>query len=185
MKVILLEDVKNLGRKFEVHEVADGYGTNFLIPQGKARVATDAVVAEFEEKMRQAEEERAARREAMKEALAELAGTEVKLVRKANEQGQLFAGVNAEDISEVLERDHDVKLEEDYITVEPALKKVGEHEVEVILEDESVNLMVVIEAEEGSNDASVDVDDDEEADEEASASDPESEGEEDVEEDEN
>ncbi|MDX1608427.1 MAG: 50S ribosomal protein L9, partial [Candidatus Spechtbacterales bacterium] len=56
MKVILLEDVKNLGKKWEVKKVSEGYARNFLLPRGLVKVATPAAIAELEEEMAKQEE---------------------------------------------------------------------------------------------------------------------------------
>src|SRR6266568_2471243 len=89
MQVILLDKVVNLGNLGEIVKVKDGYARNFLIPQGRARRATEANKAEFE-----------ARRVELEKA----AGTTVKLTQKAGVDGRLFGSVTNFDVAEELNK---------------------------------------------------------------------------------
>ncbi|PSO45452.1 MAG: 50S ribosomal protein L9 [Parcubacteria group bacterium SW_6_46_9] len=100
MQIILLEDVPNVGKKYEEHEVADGYGTNYLLPNGLARVATDRTRSQLKKKKAQIEKKRQQKREEKLEKLAEIAGQTVSITAKTGDQGQLFAGIYPEDIAE-------------------------------------------------------------------------------------
>lgn len=104
MQVILLEKVVNLGNLGEVVRVRDGYARNFLIPQRKARRATDAALKEFE--ARRAELEKAqAEKLAAAQALGErVAGFQLKIVQKAGVDGRLFGSVTNADIAEGLRK---------------------------------------------------------------------------------
>ena len=102
MQVILLENINHLGKLGDVVKVKDGYGRNFLIPQGHAKRATKAAIAEFEP--RRAELEKAqAERLATAQALAEkMNGTVVEIASKAGVDGRLFGSVTNHDIAEAL-----------------------------------------------------------------------------------
>lgn len=102
MQIILLDKVVNLGGLGDVVKVKDGYARNFLIPQGKAKRATSANLAEFE--ARRAELERiAAEQLAAAQALgAKLEGLAVTIARKAGVDGRLFGSVTNADIAEAL-----------------------------------------------------------------------------------
>ncbi|HXD41581.1 MAG TPA: 50S ribosomal protein L9 [Ramlibacter sp.] len=104
MQVILLDKVVNLGNLGEIVKVKDGYARNFLIPQGRARRATEANKAEFE--ARRVDLEKAAGAKlAESQALGEkLAGTTVKLTQKAGVDGRLFGSVTNFDIAEELNK---------------------------------------------------------------------------------
>lgn len=145
MKVILLEDIAQLGKKYDTVEVADGYGMNYLIPQGKARTATDKVQAKLKKEKERLEEKRKARRQEIAEELSKIDGSTVTLTRKAGDHGQLFAGVDAEDLADEIQRELDIALEADYIQIEQPIKKVGTHEVSVVVEDETATLEIEIE----------------------------------------
>lgn len=138
MQIILLEKLANLGQLGDVVKVRDGYARNFLIPQGKARRATEAAIKEFE--VRRAELEKAqADRLAAARALGEkLAGTIVRVTEKAGVDGRLFGSVSNFDIAEGL-RKLGFAVEKAMIRL-PAgpLKTVGDATVEVALHGEVV-----------------------------------------------
>jgi large subunit ribosomal protein L9 len=102
MQIILLEKVINLGTLGEIVKVKDGYARNFLIPEGKARRATEAAKAEFEAKRAELEKAAAATLAAAQALGEKLAGTTVKLTQKAGVDGRLFGSVTNFDIAEEL-----------------------------------------------------------------------------------
>jgi large subunit ribosomal protein L9 len=102
MQVILLDKVVNLGNLGEIVKVKDGYARNFLIPQGRARRATEANKAEFEAKRVELEKAAAAKLAASQAQGEKLAGTTVKLTQKAGVDGRLFGSVTNFDIAEEL-----------------------------------------------------------------------------------
>ena len=104
MQVILLDKVVNLGNLGEIVKVKDGYARNFLIPQGRARRATEANKAEFEAKRIELEKAAAAKLVASQGEGEKLAGTTVKLTQKAGVDGRLFGSVTNADIAEELNK---------------------------------------------------------------------------------
>jgi large subunit ribosomal protein L9 len=102
MQVILLEKVVNLGNLGEIVKVRDGYARNFLIPQGRARRATDANKAEFEAKRAELEKAAAAKLSEAQAQGEKLAGKNVKVTQKAGVDGRLFGSVTNHDIAEEL-----------------------------------------------------------------------------------
>jgi large subunit ribosomal protein L9 len=102
MQVILLDKVVNLGNLGEIVRVKDGYARNFLIPQGRARRATEANKAEFEAKRIELEKAAATKLAASQAEGEKLAGTTVKLTQKAGVDGRLFGSVTNFDIAEEL-----------------------------------------------------------------------------------
>ena len=102
MQVILLDKVVNLGDLGEIVKVKDGYARNFLIPQGRARRATDANKAEFEAKRVELEKQAAAKLADAKATGEKLGGLTVKLTQKAGVDGRLFGSVTNFDIAEEL-----------------------------------------------------------------------------------
>ena len=104
MQIILLDKVVNLGNLGEIVKVKDGYARNFLIPQGRARRATEANKAEFEAKRVELEKAAAAKL-AESQALGEkLGGTTIKLTQKAGVDGRLFGSVTNADVAEELNK---------------------------------------------------------------------------------
>lgn len=148
MKVILLQDVPKVGRRYDVTDVKDGYGLNFLIPQGLARIANDANMAALAAQKAEHEKERAQHEKAMGERLQELAEKKVTFTEKANEQGHLFAGIQREDVARELKAQLDIEVRPEAVDLEHALKEVGEHEISVTLADTEATVIVEIQAEE-------------------------------------
>lgn len=102
MKVLLIKDVKNLGKAGEIKDVKDGYGQNFLVSKGLARAATEAVIKQYAAQ----EKERIAHEKAHKTELLtlaeKLASVSIKIVKKVGANGSLFGALKKEDIAEAL-----------------------------------------------------------------------------------
>jgi large subunit ribosomal protein L9 len=102
MEVILLEDVRNLGEMGEVVDVANGYGRNFLIPQGLAEPATAAKKSQIDHQLSVISARRDKEREAAQAVLSEIDGVSISVPARVAEEGKLYGSVNARDIAEVL-----------------------------------------------------------------------------------
>jgi large subunit ribosomal protein L9 len=143
MQIILLEKVVNLGNLGDVVKVKDGYARNFLIPQRKARRATEANIAEFAG--RRAELEKAAA-EKLKAAQAQgekLTGTTLKIGAKAGVDGRLFGSVTNFDIAEALgKQGYEVEKSQIRLPQGP-LKTAGDHQVQVALHTDVVSEITV------------------------------------------
>lgn len=148
MQVILLEDVPDVGKKYEEHEVADGYGTNYLLPNGLAQVANERTRAKYSQQKEELEKKRREQREKKAEMLDQIDGESVTIATKTGDQGQLFAGVYAEDIAEAVNDavDMDMEVAPDDIDREQPLQKVGEYEVDVAVLEESATVAVSVES---------------------------------------
>jgi large subunit ribosomal protein L9 len=102
MQIILLDKVVNLGNLGDIVKVKDGYARNFLIPEGRARRATEAAKAEFEAKRADLEKAAAAKLAEAQGQAAKLEGANVKITQKAGVDGRLFGSVTNFDIAEEL-----------------------------------------------------------------------------------
>lgn len=142
MKVVLREDVENLGRKGDLLDVADGYGRNFLVPRGLALRATKGAAkqAAAMQRNRAAREERD--RAGAEELAAKLVGR-VELKARAGEGGKLFGSVTAADIAEAVRAQHGVELDRRTIELAEPLKELGAAEVPVRLHPEVVATLAV------------------------------------------
>jgi len=135
MKLILREDVENLGKGGELVEVKPGYGRNYLLPRGLAVVANPRNIREIEHQ-KQVAAAKAAKMRASAEALARrLADTPVSLTRKVGEQDKLYGSVTAMDIAEALGR-RGLSIDRRSIDLAEPIKTVGEFEVPVKLHHE-------------------------------------------------
>ncbi|MFZ9314522.1 MAG: 50S ribosomal protein L9 [Burkholderiaceae bacterium] len=103
MQVILLDKVANLGTLGEVVRVKDGYARNFLIPQGMARRATQAAIAEFEARRAELEKAAAAKLAEAQALAGKISGLVVEIRQKAGVDGRLFGSVTNFDIAEALQ----------------------------------------------------------------------------------
>ncbi|MGE5312099.1 MAG: 50S ribosomal protein L9 [Nitrospirota bacterium] len=130
MKVILTEDIPKLGKTGDTVEVARGYGRNYLVPQGKALLASSKNVKAVEHKRRLLRRKaEMTRKEA--EGLAEkIKGITVKLARKVVEEGKLYGSVTVSDLLQALEA-RGVVLERKQIKLDEPIKAIGEYKVTV------------------------------------------------------
>ncbi|MBI4133076.1 50S ribosomal protein L9 [Candidatus Uhrbacteria bacterium] len=135
MKVIFLQEVQDVAQKGDVKDVADGYASNFLFPQGLARAATKEALAELEA-ARQAEEKAALEDLQRAERLAErLDGFELELKTKASDTGTFYAAITPRRIAEELKH-HGFVVPSDGVAfkVEHPIKEPGEYEAVVHLD---------------------------------------------------
>jgi len=133
MQIILLERVVNLGQLGDVVKVKDGYARNFLIPQGKARRATQAAIAEFQARRADLEKVQADKLDAARREGERLAGITLQVSEKAGVDGRLFGSVTNIVIAEGL-RKQGYAVEKAMVRLPNGpIKTVGEHEVEVAL----------------------------------------------------
>jgi len=146
MQVILLERVVNLGQLGEVVKVKEGYARNFLIPQGKARRATEAAIKEFEARRADLEKAQADRLAAAQAEGEKLNGTTVRITAKAGVDGRLFGSVTNYDIAEALAKQGFQVNKAQVRMPQGPLKAVGEHPISVALHTDvavEVNVTVV------------------------------------------
>ena len=134
MPIILLEKVVNLGQLGDVVRVRDGYARNFLIPQGKARRATQAAVAEFEARRAELERLQAEKLAAAQAEGEKLAGRQFSLNEKAGVDGRLFGSVTNANVAETLHKAGFASVQKSMIRMpEGHIKTIGEHPVQVAL----------------------------------------------------
>jgi large subunit ribosomal protein L9 len=145
MQVILLEKVINLGTLGQIVKVKDGYARNFLIPEGKARRATETAKAEFEAKRVELEKAAAAKLAEAQGLGEKLAGTTVKLTQKAGVDGRLFGSVTNFDIAEELTKGGYKVAKAQVRMPNGPIKVVGDSSVSVALHtDVVVNVNVTV-----------------------------------------
>jgi large subunit ribosomal protein L9 len=147
MKVILREEVENLGKGGEVVDVKPGYGRNYLLPRGLAVIATTKNVRELDHEKAMAAA-KAAKLRASAEAVAKrLSETPVTLKRKVGEQDKLYGSVTAMDVAEALAA-RGLSIDRRSIDLAEPIKSVGKFEVPVKLHSEVAGkVKVTVEAE--------------------------------------
>lgn len=133
MRVVLLQDVRKIGRIYEIKGVADGYAINFLIPQGLAKKA-DKETVEWALKQQKIREEQAKTDlEKSGKMVRQIDGLEVEIPEKIGDKGQLFEKINAAKIAAKLqEMGYSIKKNQIYLPED--IKEVGEYEVKISFE---------------------------------------------------
>jgi|SRR5881394_691654 len=149
MEVILLEKVKNVGGIGDRVRVKSGFARNFLIPQGKATLATSANIEKFEARRAELEAKAATELEAARARAKKLEGQVLRLKAQAGSEGKLFGSIGTVDIAEACGK-LGVPVERSEVRMhEGPLRVIGEHKVELHLHaDVNVELTVVVESEE-------------------------------------
>lgn len=134
MQIILLEKVANLGGLGDVVKVKDGFARNFLIPQGKAKRATDANLKAFEAKRAELEKQQAEILVAAQARAEKLEGFAATIAQKAGVDGRLFGSVTNHDIAEALSAASGLKVVKMEVRLpDGPLKLVGEYDVVIAL----------------------------------------------------
>jgi len=132
MKVLLLKDVYKLGRAGDVKKVANGYGRNYLIPQGLAVLATPAALKQADYIRVEADKQRAVLNEEMSGLAEQLKGITLSFAVRASETGRLYGSVNTRMIAEALSEKVGVEISHRQIDAQP-LRTIGEHAIRVRL----------------------------------------------------
>ncbi len=133
MKVILKQDVHNLGKKNALVNVNDGYAKNFLIPKGLAMEASATAVNEM--KMRESAEKNKKEHEMAnaKKQADKIKALALNIKSKAGENGKLFGSITSKDIAEKLEKDHQIQIDKRKIVLPDAIKAIGTYDIEIKL----------------------------------------------------
>lgn len=148
MKVLLLEDVINLGQAGDVVSVADGYGRNYLIPRGMAKVATSGALKQADQIRKSGERKRDRELASAQDLARRIEALTLTFQARAGEKGKLYGSVTTADLAEAMERELGQEIDRRKIISDP-LRQLGEHSVEVrLMTDVSATLKVIIESEE-------------------------------------
>ncbi|MEK6246056.1 MAG: 50S ribosomal protein L9 [Pseudomonadota bacterium] len=143
MQVILMEKLANLGKLGDVVKVKDGYARNYLIPQGKAKRATEENLKTFEVRRAELEKAQAAAIAQAQERGAKLDGLTLKMAQKAGVDGKLFGSVTNHDIVDALKA-QGFEVERSQVRMPAgALKQVGEYPLQIALHTDMVVTITV------------------------------------------
>lgn len=143
MQIILLEKLANLGELGAVVKVKEGYARNYLIPHGKAKRATQANIAEFEQRRTELESAQATARAAAQERAAKLDGLLVQITQKAGVDGKLFGSVTNIDIAEALKAQGFEVPRAAIRMPEGPLKQVGDQTIKIALHTDVIVTITV------------------------------------------
>ena len=144
MKIILLKDVKGVGKKYDIKNAKDGYALNLLIPQGLAVHATDKNLKEVDIKKRTDLEHSKIQEDLLIMNLKELDGIKIEMSGKANEKGHLFAGIHKEQIIPEIKKQTRIDMLAEFLILEKPIKEIGEHEISAKVADKTVKFKLVV-----------------------------------------
>ena len=148
MKVLLIQDVYKLGRAGDVKKVANGYGRNYLIPQGMAVLATPGALKQVERIRVQADAERVVLNKEMSEVAGKLEGVELVFPVKASETGKLYGSVTTTMIAEAINEQAGTEITRRQVDTQP-IRTIGVHHVDIRLTVDLIPQVKVIVHREG------------------------------------
>lgn len=145
MKVILLKDVRGVGKRFEEKNVSDGYATNFLLPKKIAVPATGASANQIKQLKESEEHHKEAESRKLEAEVAKLSGIEIRTNCKANAKNHLFAALTREKISEIL-KENGIHISSGHIMLEEPIKEIGTFSVPISVGEKTAHFNLVVEA---------------------------------------
>ena len=125
MKVLLTKDVYKLGRAGDIKKVADGYGRNYLLPQGLAVIATAGAIKQSEKIRSQAEITRAQLNSELKDLASQINGLTVVFAGKAGETGKLYGSITTQDVATAIQEKTRYEVKKGQIDMQP-IRNLGE-----------------------------------------------------------
>jgi len=147
MKVILLSDVKNVGKKGEVVNTSDGYARNFLFPRKLAQEATAENLHILNAKKETERRKKLAEIEEAQRIAEKLKNKEIKILTKTGDNGRLFGAITSKDVAELINKQYGTEIDKKKIVMD-TLKLIGSYDIEVkIYPEVSTKMKVVIASE--------------------------------------
>lgn len=148
MKIILLQDVAGIGKKWEIKEVKGGYARNYLFAQNLALLATPKAIKDAELKQKQDTQKKIIQKDLLEKSFEALRDFTFVVERKANEKGHLYDAVDIKEIAELLKEKLKGEIPSEYIKLEKPLKEIGKHEIVLQKGDWQVPFQIEIKAKE-------------------------------------
>lgn len=146
MKIVLLRDVKGVGKKHDIRTVADGFASNSLIPHGMAEVATEQVLGRMDKIRKQEEADKRVREDLLSKNIKSLHDVVVEVVLPANEKGHLFAGLHTAEIAPLVKEQTRIDVLPEFIKLDKPIKETGEHKIDVSIHGQSATFTLNIKA---------------------------------------
>ena len=146
MKVILLKDIKGVGKRYEEKNVSDGYAENFLIPKKLAIPATGSAAASIKNLKENDTKHREADEKKLEAEIQKLTNTTVEVKARANEKNSLFAALTADKISKLL-KEKGIDVSAQSILVDNGIKELGSHSVKIKVGSKETNFVLEVRGE--------------------------------------
>ena len=148
MKVILLQDIENLGKKLDVKEVKDGYARNFLIPKNLVKLATKQSIIWLETQKEIMAKVAEGELEETQKKVSAIDGQEITIMTKVGKKEELFESISSQKIAEELKK-IGIEIEKKQVDLETPIKKLGAYQVKIKFEHNlEAEIKVIISAEE-------------------------------------
>lgn len=146
MKVILLKDVKSIGKKDDIVEVKDGYARNYLLPRELAVEATEGRINRVSDKRKAEKQKKQKEKEEAKILKSELEKLKIVIKTKAGSKGKLFGSITNKDIAEALKSQHSIEIDRKKIILGEAIKAIGSYDLDIkVYPEVTARLKVYIE----------------------------------------
>lgn len=133
MKVLLLKDVKSLGKAGDVCEVKDGYGKNFLIGKNLAILATNEAINRYKSQQKKLKEEEERLIAKLKETANKLENITIQIFKKTGNNGALYGAITKDDIAEALKNNHNIIIDKKALDLKNPIKQIGLYEIDLKL----------------------------------------------------
>jgi large subunit ribosomal protein L9 len=133
MKVLLRDDVAGIGRRGDIVKVAGGYARNFLLPEGRAIVATDGVEGQAQQMRRGRDQREAQDRGAAESQAKVLAGAVIPISARAGGGGRLFGSIGPADVVDAIKNAKGIEVDRRHVVLPEHIKETGSHDVQVDL----------------------------------------------------
>ncbi len=138
MKVIFLQDISGVGRKYDIKEISGGYAINFLFPKKLATPATPQAIAELERRKKEIVIEREVQENLLEKNLEEIKNKTITIKAKADKKGHLFSAIHEKMIVETMEKEYHAQIDEKFIVLEKQIKEIGEFEIPIVIKTATV-----------------------------------------------
>ena len=147
MKIILKENIKGIGRKYEIKSVADGYANNFLIPKKLAEYASPEAIKKAEILKSNINAELEIKEKLTEKQIEMLKEVKIVLKKKGNEKGHLFEKIHPQEITDALKDQAKIEIDPDFIKLEKPIKEIGEYAISAEVGKNRGEFKLVIEME--------------------------------------
>lgn len=145
MQVILKKEVKGVGKAGDVKNVSVGFARNYLLPQKLALIASPEELTKASARTSKAAKILEKQKKNLSEISSKITNIKVVIKSKASGDGKLYAGIHSKEISEAIQEQHNMTLDASMIQLDSPIKKIGEHEIKVVVEGKEYGLKCFIE----------------------------------------
>ncbi len=144
MRVIFLHDVPRVGKKYDIKEINDGYAVNFLFPRKLATLATPSAEALLEKKKKEIVIQKEIEENLLIKNLKEISGKTINISAKADDKGHLFSAIHEKTLTEALNKEHNIQVDEKFISLEKQIKEIGEFDIPISIGNKKSSFKLIV-----------------------------------------